>query len=172
MQGIKDGFHVGFNYEECRLQPACRNMQSAYDQSQVAADYLARECSLGRVVGPIPHGMVPKAQINRFGVIPKSHQRGWRLIVDLSYPKGGSVNDGISPVQCSLSYASVDDAAEHILSLGQEAQLAKIDIKSAYRIVPVYPDDCLLLGMSWGGQLYLDATLPFGLRSAPKFSTP
>ena len=41
----------------------------------------------------------PMNSISPFGVIPKGHTPGkWRLIVDLSSPKGGSVNDGIPPV--------------------------------------------------------------------------
>ena len=35
-------------------------------------------------------------------------------------------------------------------------------------MVPVHPEDRMLLGMMWEGALYVDATLPFGLRSAPK----
>ena len=34
--------------------------------------------------------------------------------------------------------------------------------------VPVHPDDRPLLGMKWKDQLYVEAALPFGLRSAPK----
>ncbi|KAL5477819.1 hypothetical protein EMCRGX_G024667 [Ephydatia muelleri] len=49
--------------------------------------------------------------------------------------------------------------------------MAKLDIKSAYRIVTVHPDDCPLLGMEWEGKLYIDTALPFGLRSAPKIFT-
>jgi len=45
--------------------------------------------------------------------------------------------------------------------------VAKFDLKAAYRHIPVHPDDRRLLGMEWKGGLYLDATLPFGLRSAP-----
>ena len=53
----------------------------------------------------------PGLRISWFGVILKPHQLGkWRLITDLSSPKGGSVNDRVDPVLCSLSYASVDDA--------------------------------------------------------------
>ena len=51
---------------------------------------------------------------------------------------------------------------------GSGALLAKIDIKSAYRIVGVHPEDRWLLGMLWDGGLYVDAALPFGLRSVPK----
>ena len=74
------------------------------------------------------------------GVIPKPHQPGkWRLITDLSSPKSGSANDGVSPGLCSVSYASVDDAVRCVMSLGKGALLAKLDIASAYRIVPVHP---------------------------------
>ena len=46
--------------------------------------------------------------------------------------------------------------------------LAKIDVKSAFRLLPVHPSDRHLLGMSWNNALYIDTCLPFGLRSAPK----
>ena len=54
------------------------------------------------------------------------------------------------------------------LHVGPSAQLAKIDIKNAYRIILVHPDNRPLLGMSWGNHLYVDKALPFGLRSAAK----
>ena len=57
------------------------------------------------------------------------------------------------------------------MSLGIGTKLAKFNIQSAYRLVPVHPEDCYLLGMSWNGQIYVDAALPFGLRSAPKIFT-
>jgi hypothetical protein len=43
-----------------------------------------------------------------------------------------------------------------------------LDIQSAYRIIPVHPDDRSLLGMRWQGAICLDAALAFGLRSPPK----
>ena len=101
-------------------------------------------------------------------MIPKNTAGKWRLILDLSWPDGHSVNDGIDPDLCSLSYVSIDDAVRAATRLGQGALLAKVDIKSAYRMVPVPPEDKLLLGMSWSGALYVDAALPFGLCSAPK----
>lgn len=46
--------------------------------------------------------------------------------------------------------------------------MAKIDIKSAFRLVPVHPTDRHLLGMKWKEYTFIDTCLPFGLRSAPK----
>ena len=45
-------------------------------------------------------------------------------------------------------------------------QLFKIDIKSAYRCIPVRPADYHLLGLIHENQAIFDAVLPFGLRSS------
>ena len=88
--------------------------------------------------------------------------------MDLSYPIEANVNDGIDSAVCSLFYASVDNTANTIIQLGRDTRLAKLDIKSAYRIVPAYPEDRWLLGMRWKNEVYIDTVLSFGLRSAPK----
>ena len=49
------------------------------------------------------------------------------------------VNDGIDPDLCSLTYTSVDKVAEVIAALPRGGLLAKIDIESAYRLVPGPP---------------------------------
>ena len=48
--------------------------------------------------------------------------------MDLSYPEGGSVNDGIRPELCSLSYISVEAVAAAAQRPGKGALLAKLDI--------------------------------------------
>ena len=121
------------------------------------------------MIGPLELDSWPKAHVSRFGVIPKNHRPGeWRLIVDLSHPAGTSVNDGIEPELCTVNYTSVDVAVRMIRMRGLGTLMAKVDVESAYRIIPVHPTDRLLLGMVWKGKLYIDSALPFGLRSAPK----
>ena len=112
---------------------------------------------------------MPGLHVSRFGVIPKSHQPdSWRLIVDLPYPKGRSINNGIPKELCSISYITIDDAIQRILTLGPGILLAKIDIKSTFRLVPVHPGDRHLLAMEWRSGVIIDTCLPFGLRSSPK----
>ena len=123
---------------------------------------------MGRVVGPFSPQAIPHVHISRFGVIPKGHTGKWRLIVDLSHPKDHSINDGISKPLCSLQYVTIDDAIKEFIQLGRGALLAKIDIKSAFRLLPVHPADRNMLGMRWNDGVYIDTCLPFGLRSAPK----
>ena len=149
-------------------------MKSASEHPEPIDRYIREEVAARRIIGPLAlaEELNCKIQISRFGVIPKPHHPGkWSLITDLSSPAGNSVNDGVGSHLCSLSYASVDDAVDRIRRLGRGTALAKFDIASAYRMVPVHPVDRLLLGMVWREDLYVDGALPFGLRSAPKLFT-
>jgi hypothetical protein len=150
---------------------AARNLKSAYDRPDIISAYLQREVELGRLhaLPSLPHLSPPLLQISPFGAIPKKYKPDkWRLIVDLSSPKGYSVNDAIASELCSVSYTSVDRAVDFVRHLGEGCLLAKLDLKEAYRAVPVHPSDQRLLAVSWQGTPYLDRALPFGLRSAPK----
>ena len=170
LAGTTRGFRIGFNYSNCLCRPATSNVRSANENAGVVQAYLDKELALGRIVGPVTPDRTPRGtQLSPFGVIPKPSQPGkWRLIVDLSSPEGKSVNGGIEPELCSLQYLRLDDVVERIASVGQGALLAKMDIESAYRMVPVHPGDRPLLGMQWKGEIFFDTRLPFGLRSAPK----
>ena len=171
LRGLQQGFHVGFHQVCSPLKSARRNISSAYEHPEVVDNYLLAECTAGRVLGPFSYPP-PGLHTRRFGVIPKKSQPGkWRLIVDLSSPRGFSVNDGISEDLCSLRYPSFDLATQLVVSQGPGALLSKLDIKEPYRMVPVHQEDWLLLGMQWRGASYIDTRLPFGLRSAPKIFT-
>ena len=149
-------------------------MVSASQHPEPIQKYIAAESVAGRIIGPVPADTVQSLniQISRFGIIPKPHQPGkWRLITDLSAPAGASVNDGVVALLCSVAYASVDDAVENIGQLGRGALIAKFDLESAYRLVPVHPVDRLLLGVKWAGEVFVDGALLFGLCSAPKLFT-
>ena len=104
----------------------------------------------------------------RLALSQRDEAAAWRMIVDLSLPAGGSVNDMISADLCSLCYPSVDDAVKFILALGRHTHLVKTDLKNAYRILPIRPEDRQYLGINWEGQVFVDQCLPFELRSAPK----
>ena len=45
--------------------------------------------------------------------------------------------------------------------------MSKVDLSSAFRLIPIRPQDRPLLGCVWQSQYYVDLQLPFGLRSAP-----
>ena len=168
LDGLKNGFRVGFNPASVSLKWATQNMPSASLQPSVIVDFLHPELAKGRVAGPFSSPPLAHLHISSFGVIPKKHQPGkWRLILDLSSPDGHSVNDGIRKDPFTVQYMKVDDIIDGIMSLGRGTLLAKFDVESAYRIIPVHHNDRYLLGMQWQGNYFVDMVLPFGLRSAP-----
>ena len=169
LEGISAGFRIGLSTPAHSLHSAHRNLRAALLHPQIVDGYLQTELSLGRISGPFLKSQCSTVQISRFGVIPKRHQPNkWRLIVDLSHPPGYCVNDCIPKALCSLIYITVDHAIYSIVQSGPNTLLAKIDIKSAFRLIPVHPADRHLLAMRWRDKSYIDGCLPFGLRSAPK----
>ena len=151
------------------LRSAQRNLESANTHPSVVTEYLKAELHHNRISGPFGAHMITSGHASRFGVIPKHHQNDkWCLIVDLSHPKGHSVNDGIPESLCSLKYITIDDAINQVLLLGSGTLMAKIDIQSAFRLLPVHAADRHLLQMKWDNLIFVDTCLPFGLRSAPK----
>ena len=53
-----------------------------------------------------------------------------------------------------------------IKSLDGACYMAKTDIKSAFRIIPIHPDDYHLLGMTWNNSYFFDRCLPMGCSSS------
>ena len=168
-KGISQGFRIGYQANTPR-KSALHNLLSAKEHVEVVNEYLQHELTKGRLIGPLPKSsLTPLLHCSPFGVIPKkSGNNAWRLIVDLSSPKGSSINDGIRADLASIAYVSTDAAVRQIIKMGQGTQMAKTDVQSAFRIIPVHPTDQWLLGMEWKGNYFIDTVLPFGLRSAPK----
>ena len=94
-------------------------MPSAAEHDDTVSDYVDTELGKKHFLGPYPTEEFAGGNSNRISVIPKGHTPGkWRIITDLSFSTGGSVNDGIDPLLCSLSYVSVDEVASIVAGLG------------------------------------------------------
>ena len=142
-----------------------RNLPSALQHPQIIDAELAKECAAGRILGPFHSRPLKNLRCSGIGVVPKKNK--WRMIMHLSAPAGNNMNDFISKDDFSLHYTSIDDAVKILLSLGRGARMAKVDLKSAFRMIPVRKEDWQFLGIRWRGRFYVDTCLPFGLRSAP-----
>ena len=114
LEGIRNGFRIGFNYSSCTCKSSANNMASAEANPEPVDNYLMIELQTNRIM-QVPQEYREKVQISRFGVIPKANQPGkWRLILDLSSPDGSSVNDGVDRSAPKI-FSSVADALEWIL---------------------------------------------------------
>ena len=98
----------------------------------------------------------------------KSNWDQRRVIIDLSWPIGESVNAGVTSdkylgVDFILSYPSVDNIVNEALKFGKGCQIFKVDISRAFCHVPIDPGDLDLLGLHWG-DYFLAFSLPFGFK--------
>ena len=148
--GFKYGFHL-FSLGQNRSYES-HNLFSAKQQPQVVEEKLAKKLEAHRFAGPFDIPPFSVFRVSPLGIVPKKTPGDFRMIHHLSYPKGKSVNDGISPEHSSVQYANIDQAIKRIKQSGVGSYLEKTDVKSAFRILPTNPQDYHLLGMKWHGQ--------------------
>ena len=173
---LYEGFSNGFKleYEGPRVATECSNLQSIQMHEYEAIKVVLKEVELGRIAGPFIEKPIENLRISPVGLIPKK-DGSWRLIHHLSYPEGNSVNSFIDQKYCSVQYTSFDTALNMLSKLGKGAMAARLDIKSAFRLLPIHPSDYELLGYRISDYYFVDKCLPFGCAIScslfEKFST-
>ena len=143
-----------------------RNNLSAFKHTSSVSAAILKELRRGHTTDPFHAPPFSFFHCSPLGAVPKKDNT-IRLILDLSAPAGFSVNDGIPPEMFSVRYSSFDSAVLLVRDMSKGCFMAKVDIKHAFRLCPVHPDDWPLLGYKWLGKYYFDICLPFGSRSSP-----
>ena len=121
---IQFGFPLDFD----RRQPhfsTDKNHTSALENQQHVAHYISEELSYGALYGPFKQ--IPfVAHMSPLMVRDKQNLDKKRTIIDLSWPKGFSVNDGVArntylQTYFTLRYPSVDLITQALCELGPDA---------------------------------------------------
>lgn len=164
LQGVSQGFHI-ISPDSDITPVEVKNHRSAVDPKvrPFVQKLIRAEIESGNYILCDNKPLV----VSALGAVPKS-DGSYRLIHDCSLPDGGSVNSH-APDFDKYSYESVDSATA-LLKSGY--YMAKVDIKSAYRHIPLHPQSQRVTGLKWrfsdGTETYFyDAKLPFGARAAP-----
>ena len=140
------------------------NLKSAKENIDILQANIEREIASGRIAGPFHTPPFGNFRVSPLGLLPKrSGTNNFRVIHHLSHPAGSSVNDGISDSNRTVNYQSIDNAVQIILQDGRKSTLSKIDIEHAYKMVPISPSSCHLLGFRLSDKYYFDKTLPMEL---------
>ena len=169
-QQLVDLLHYGFPLDFDRsqsLQSTFNDHASAQQFPDHVDKYIQTEIDYGAMMGPFQR-LPFDCHISPFLTREKQNSINRRVIVDLSFPVGQSVNDGVPQdrylgTYFELNYPSVDTIVNNLKSLGSEALLYKVDISRAFRHIRIDPGDLDLLGLQHK-QLFIDCTLPFGFR--------
>ncbi len=172
--GFTQGFDVGF--EGPQLSYVAENSKKIKMAPEVAERKINQELIAGRISGPYDHPPLPNFRVSPLSIRPKKQVGHFRLLHDLSFPYDNtSTNAGIPENIKSVHYTRLSDAMETIVKLGKNCYLAKTDISSAFRIIPLARKNYNLMGFRWNSAYYYDMCLPQGLGTScaifEKFST-
>ena len=160
------------NYQSDVLASSFHNHPSAIKNSAYLPTYIAKELSFQSVVGPFRcNPFNTDCVISPLLCVPKRDSVELRVVHDLSFPEGSSVNDGISSDHYldqffKLRLPGIDRLVEFVNAKGRGCHVFKKDLQRTYRQIPIDPQDYPLLGLYIDGSLYFHTALPFGLCSA------
>ena len=125
-KGICDGFCLGVSPSATLVSSKAISLSAL---SSMVDNYIEEEVKAGNLAPSPCEGV----HLSPFGFIPKKNRPGkFRLIVNLSFPSGNSINGTISPAHSSC-YITVHQVVEQI---PQGSFLAKIDLKAAFQSTP------------------------------------
>ena len=130
--------------------------------------FFQKEISKGALLGPFDdHPFHPWTHNSPLMTAEKKNLSKRRVIIDLSFPEGSSVNDWVaknyfqgSPAAYTLPI--VHDLAQLIVVQGPGTLIWKTNLERAYRQLRSDPLDYPLMGISHKGKHYVDICPSFG----------
>ena len=165
LQLLRFGFPLDFNRNR-QLHCEGGNHSSATEYPKDVDAYIQEETSYGAILGPFKENPIKNSHTSPFMTRNKPNSDRRRVIIDLSWPIGASVNSGIDKdtylgTPFALTFPTVDVITDELKRIGRGALLYKIDVSRAFRHVRIDPGDYDLLGLHWR-DAYMDTCLPFG----------
>lgn len=147
IKGFSEGFNMGFNGPR-NVRREAPNMRFQVGTKIDLWNKIMKEVKEGHTAGPY-RGLeqLPLEYFwqNPVGLIPKKGNSGeTRMIVNLSYRDGYSVNHFTNKEECTVKYRDMDAAIAMINEVQKEhgeVFLAKCDGRSAFKQLPVRKED-------------------------------
>ena len=165
---LEFGFPLDFQRDSILVSTE-KNHTSALQNLQHVQAYIEEELSFKAMLGPFDHKPIP-LHVSPLMVRDKQDSSKKRTIMDLSWPKGASVNAHVQKdiylgTQYALNYPSIDSITDSLCNLGPAAKIYKVDISRAFRQIKIDPLDIDLLGLTFQNQYFIDKSVPFGYRN-------
>ena len=152
--------------------PTHRNHPSATAYTSDIEAFLEKEVSKGALLGPFDTPpFQPWTNNSPLMTAEKKESLGRRVIIDLSFPEGSSVNDGVAKnffqgAPATYTLPTVHDLAQLIVARGPGTLIWKTDLERAYRQLRSDPLDYPLMGISHGGKHYVEICPSFVSRGS------
>ena len=148
---IRFGFPLDYNREGTLISQQT-NHASAIDFPDDIQACLDKEGHYKAILGPFKDMPIENMHISPMMTREKPNPPHRRVIIDLSFPQGKSVNAGIPKDQYLgtpfiLKLPTVDTISDQIKVLDRGCKLYKVDISHAFRHVKLDPKEYDLLGL-------------------------
>ena len=142
---LEFGWPIGYT-KSSPPQSSSKNHGSALARPDIIDAFLVKECSLGATCGPFSANPLATPLITSPLQIATSRSGKPRVVLDLSFPAGSSVNSGIPKdtylnEPFSLRLPGTDALQALIRIKGSGCHLFKKDLSRAYRQLRVDPHD-------------------------------
>jgi hypothetical protein len=136
--------------------------------------YIEGEIGLNSLMGPFNSPPFDNFMSNPMLTAPKKDTDKLRVVHDLSFPTGASVNchtpkDTYLGEPIKVTLPSMSDVSKLIVRHGRGCHMYVIDLARAYRNLKIDPADIHRLGMEANGKYYADLSVPFGCRHGAAF---
>ncbi|MBM3938748.1 MAG: hypothetical protein FJ333_08890 [Sphingomonadales bacterium] len=166
VRDTREGADIGCK-GEARNRTVSTNAKSCFEYPEHITDAIATWLRKGFAAGPYREEEVPaEAKINGIMCRPKP-DGSVRVILNLSAPKGSSVNDGINSDDFPTSMSSTREWIQCLNRAGRGALITKIDWEAAYKHIHVRPEDLHLQWFKWLDRYFVELCLIFGSASSP-----
>lgn len=168
---LRFGWPIGF-HNSSPPSSVEDNHASAANHLKEVKEFIQTELGHGALVGPFSAPpFQPWSRCSPIMTRPKKETSERRVIVDLSFPIGFGVNDGIDTLSyfgrdVSYTLPSIKDFITVLQKEGRGALAWKADLARAYRQLRADPVDAPLLGIKVGQEYYIDRCPPFGCKTS------
>lgn len=168
---LRFGWPLGYH----KAQPpesVPENHPSASHHLDHVQDFIREELTHKAIVGPFTSTpFLPWTRLSPLMTRPKKDSQKRRVIVDMSFPEGSAVNDGINISSIygrdtTYTLPSITTLTTKLQTKGGPAWMWKADLSRAYRQLRIDPIETPLLGLSIDNRVYLDLCPSFGCRSS------
>ena len=125
MHGLYNGFDIGFTGTSHITKP--KHLKSAGSNETSVDVAIDNELACGHTSGPFRYSPIVDLHCSPIGGIIKK-DGSCSLIMDLSQPKGLSINEGILKEDFTVQYSHFDVATKLVQEIGSHSLMSKVDI--------------------------------------------
>ena len=146
--------------------PDPHNSKKVQENPKITWHLIKDEITKGFILGPFKTKQIPNLFCVPVNIVEKETSSGlYCLIQDFSFPWGDNTN-GINAMvpkeNKTVSYSGIDDMARMALDLGSLSWAMRIDIKHAFKCLPLAPSQWHLTDFSFQGAFFIQTQTPFG----------